>query len=140
MIASAAILFCILLFNRAAAQTSTLELPFSSTEVPISSSEASSPASTDFPATSVAESSAVSSGTPSPTDDRGPLPTGNVTANYKLYGFVGCSQPEKNAIYDSLDEKHTILYSHGLWNVDWNSKAAVDFFGCVHPGLIQLTS
>ncbi|KAF1938132.1 hypothetical protein EJ02DRAFT_469181 [Clathrospora elynae] len=50
-------------------------------------------------------------------------------AQYRLYGFVGCSNPEKDAIYAAFREKDTITGSPGVWNIDWNGAAAVDYFG-----------
>jgi hypothetical protein len=55
--------------------------------------------------------------------------TGNVTAQYKLYGFVGCSKDEKNAIYAAFKEKDQILKTKSVRKLAWNSAAAVDYLG-----------
>jgi hypothetical protein len=55
--------------------------------------------------------------------------TGNVTAQYKLYGFVGCSKDEKNAIYAAFREKDQILKTKSVRKLAWNSAAAIDYLG-----------
>ena len=57
--------------------------------------------------------------------------TGNVTAQYKLYGFHNCQKGDQQAILDGLIEAHTVLGANGNYYVDsyWLSMNAIEFFG-----------
>ena len=63
------------------------------------------------------------------------LPSANITSLaeieplYRLFGFIGCSDSEKRAIYDSLNEMHTITGVSSVQEINWAGAAAVDFFG-----------
>lgn len=48
---------------------------------------------------------------------------------YRLHGFVGCSKQEETQIYSAFREKDDIVGSDSILNVNWNSPAAVDYFG-----------
>ena len=62
----------------------------------------------------------------------------NVSANYRLYGFVGCSNEEKNQINAAFKEKDTITGSDDVWDIKWSGPAAVDYFGYVLMFTLQL--
>jgi hypothetical protein len=52
-------------------------------------------------------------------------------AQYRLFGFHGCSSNDKNAIYSAFNEKDTITGVQSVFHVEWNSAAAIDYFGYV---------
>jgi hypothetical protein len=72
--------------------------------------------------------------TPTPrvnTTSGGPLNdfSDDFKAQYKLYGFVGCSAEEQHSIYAAFQEKDQIVGCQNVKNIDWGSAAAVDYFG-----------
>ena len=58
-----------------------------------------------------------------------------VSAQYKLYKFVGCRKDkqhnDKQAILDALSEAHQLLGADGNYNIDnhWHGMGVVEFFG-----------
>jgi hypothetical protein len=55
---------------------------------------------------------------------------------YKLYGYVGCSKEEQSKIEAAFKEKDTITGSDDVWNIKWDSMAAVDYLRYVfHPNV-----
>ena len=55
--------------------------------------------------------------------------SGGVGANYRLFGFIGCTTDQQNTVLDALEEKHTITVSKSVYDIDWNQKGPVDYWG-----------
>lgn len=58
-----------------------------------------------------------------------PLPTGDASTEYKLYGWHTCSTGQKNAILDALAEKTIIMGVDSVLTVKWHHQGAVEYFG-----------
>lgn len=54
---------------------------------------------------------------------------GDVGAEYKFYGFIGCTKEDTAKVYAAFKEKDTIVGSPDVWEIKWNNPAAVEYFG-----------
>lgn len=55
----------------------------------------------------------------------------NITSRAWLWGWHDCSNDQKNAILNGLQEAHAVLSTDGVYNIDkhWNDYATVEYLG-----------